>query len=128
MSDFEKDLLQLQALGDEYDVLMEKAKAVGAQYDELSWKLATEMEASNRGTVTLYGYQFIPTQKVYSKVEDKAAFDEWVRANDMWDVTHMVSAQKINAYCNELMEAKKETPPGVNPGLVKHTISIRRVS
>jgi hypothetical protein len=124
--DFDQQLRDLLALDDEISRRQDELKKFNEQYDDLSWKLAMYMEQTGTDSKKIDGVNFIKARRVFSKVEDKGAFMDWVMANSMWDVTHMVSAQKLNSYCKELIENGAETPPGVNPNHVKNYVQIRR--
>lgn len=122
----QEEFKKLLALDDKIETLKAELKALNDEYDSMSWRLAVEMEQSNIDSMKVDGINFIKSQRVFAKVEDTVAFHDWVRANDMWPVTHMISAQKINSYVKELVAASQELPPGVNPGHVKHFVQIRR--
>lgn len=125
MDDLDQRLLALAIKRAELDKAKEHVKLLQEAFDTENFQLAEYMFTAELGTRTVQGIQFIPVEKIYSKVEDEAVFMEWVRANDMWDVTHARNANKINALCNELKEGRQDMPPGINPNFVEHKISIR---
>ena len=125
-SEFDMDLRRLADLSDLIDELDAKRKAANADYDDLEYKLAQYMEQTGCDSKKLDGITFSKTQRAFAKVEDKVMLMDWIQQNNAYDLLMAIHASKVTGYTNECIANGVDTPPGVNPGYIKHGISIRR--
>jgi hypothetical protein len=125
-SDLDTKLRRLVYLYDKIDEVDAERKKLNEEYDDLSWRIATYMDQSGCEGKKLDSRNFIPTKKVYSKVEDKAQLMEWAKATESYELVMAINAAKVNSYTNECLESGNEVPPGVTPGFIKHGITIRK--
>jgi hypothetical protein len=125
-STFDADLRRLASLGVSIDDLDSQRKLLNEEYEELSYRLAIYMDQTGVDSKKLDGINFIKSQRAFAKVEDKAALMEWIKQNAAYDLLMAINSSKITGYCNECLETGLETPPGVNPGYIKHSVTIRR--
>lgn len=125
-SSFDVDLRRLADLADQIDDLDAKKKLLGESFEKLSYQLAMYMEGTGCRSKKLDNVNFIKSQRVFSKVEDKEALMNWVKKNAAWDLIMAVNTSKLTGFCNECLENKQEVPPGVSPNFIKHYVQIRR--
>lgn len=102
-------------------------KGLEATHESLSYTLAQYMLRTECKRKEISGFLFTQKQRVYSKVEDKAALASWIANNNAVDLLMAVHPSKLTGYVNECVETGNEIPAGVNPNYIKYSVSVKRV-
>jgi hypothetical protein len=118
-----KGLLDIDAHMDE---LKEELKRLNEKYDELNWELTQYFQVTGTEGKKIYDKNFVLTSRTFVKLEDQAAFEEWVEKNNAYKLVFARNNAKIQSYCDECLQNGEEIPNGVTPGFIKHYIQIRK--
>jgi len=124
-SDFDDRLRTLAQLTKEVERYTGIVKELTAEREQLSYSLAMYMLNSGCQSKILDGIKFTQKQRVFTKVTDKELLHQWIVENDAANLLMAVNSSKLTAYCNEQLEQNGEIPPGVDPGFIKYSVSVK---
>ena len=126
--DLNHKLKQLIDLDESMEELKATLKKLDEEYDKLNWELTQYFQLTETQGKKIYDKNFILTSRTFVKLEDQAAFEDWVEKMGAYKLVYARNAAKLQAYCNECIESGEEIPAGVTPGFVRHYIQIRKGS
>lgn len=120
-----QDLLKLKKLKDEESALKRRYEEKKRVRDEWERRCFERMENEEVDSHKTRGSQFVKSQTIYAKVQDRSAFVAWAQEHDPDLIQDKERAQEANALVRACLDDGRELPPGLG-FYTRDSISVRK--
>lgn len=129
MSTLAQDAQKLTRLRTAEKLLNDQAKEAKEKREKFERDFMTRMEAEETDGVRTGGKLYTPTKTIYGKIDDRAAFIEWAKAQegDDADGETLYEVKERKALVSELVRERLDNDEPLPPGIgfyVKEYVSV----